>query len=65
MCGRFGLTNPQRLAQAGLLAGRALDSVAPDLPNPYPARYNVAPSQPVLAVLESDQEVLQLERGAA
>ncbi|GLC26738.1 SOS response-associated peptidase [Roseisolibacter agri] len=56
MCGRFGLTNPQRLAEAGLLADLAITSVAADLPNPYPARHNVAPSQPVLAVLDRTRD---------
>lgn len=52
MCGRFGLTNPQRLAESALLAELAIETVAADLPDPYPPRYNVAPSQPVLAVFE-------------
>lgn len=56
MCGRYGLTKPQQLAQGGLLAELAIDAIADDLPDPYPARYNVAPSQPVLVVLDRVRE---------
>lgn len=51
MCGRFGLTDPRQLAASGLLEQLAVEAVAPDVPDLLPARYNVAPSQPVLAVL--------------
>ncbi|HEY0972247.1 MAG TPA: SOS response-associated peptidase, partial [Gemmatimonadales bacterium] len=57
MCGRFGLTKPGRIAGSGLLDQLAVDGVAPDVaadvPAELPPRYNIAPSQPVLAVLDA------------
>lgn len=57
MCGRFGLTKPGRIAASGLLEQLAVDAVAPDVatdvPAELPPRYNIAPSEPVLAAFDA------------
>jgi putative SOS response-associated peptidase YedK len=49
MCGRFGLTNPKLLEAHGLLDAVRPEAVGDDVPELLEPRYNIAPSQPVLA----------------
>jgi putative SOS response-associated peptidase YedK len=49
MCGRFGLTNPKHLEAHGLLDAVHPDAVGDAVPELLEPRYNIAPSQPVLA----------------
>ena len=52
MCGRFGLVDPDGLARRGCLGVLDISDIASDVPDPYPPRYNIAPSQPVLAAVQ-------------
>ncbi len=52
MCGRYGLTNPARLAESGFLERLRVDRIASDVPKDLPLRFNIAPSSPVLAALD-------------
>ena len=56
MCGRFGLIQPEQLAQSGVLEQLAVATVTDDVPDRLAARYNVAPSQPVFAVAQGTRQ---------
>lgn len=49
MCGRFGLTNPARLEAHGLMDALRPQEVSDAVPELLVPRWNIAPSQPVLA----------------